>query len=111
MPSGEAVRRLAGDAAAARQPGAIVLVNANGLVKDFDPPGFDPDVATELWVDPTPQPRVAGKTYALSNFLPDSGNATNPPGIVTKAGLDGVYFKANQAAKVVLGATEPTWAD
>jgi hypothetical protein len=111
MPSGEAVRRLAGDAAAARQPGAIVLVNANGLVKDFDPPGFDPDVATELWIDPTPQPRVAGKEYALYNFVPASGGANNIGAFVTKATADGVYFKAYQAAKITLGPTEPVWAN
>src|ERR1043166_6735826 len=98
MPSGEAVRRLAGDAAAARQPGAIVLVNANGLVKDFDPPGFDPDVATHLFVDPR-----------IKDWLPNHQYPVDGPPFVHKVGDDSLAFRVADRSRGVSGAVEPTW--
>ena len=84
---------------------SICLAAANGLVKDWAPPGFDPDVTTHLIVDPTAQPWEAGKVYSMGQI---GGLGSSVPAQVTKVTPDGVRFQTCYAIRGTSGGTPPS---
>lgn len=86
---------------------AIVTVAQNGLVKDWSPPGFDPDVTTHLFVDPSPQDWQAN--IEVSNNGSGAGVA-GVAALVHRVGDSDVFFLAQMNGSAVTGIEEPTWS-
>lgn len=87
----------------------IVSAAVNGLVKDFNPDGFDPDVTTHLFLDPRAQDWQAGHEYSMGE-LPSFGDfAAGVPSIIHPIANPDVKFKACYGANLLSGLIEPTW--
>ncbi len=88
----------------------VVVVKQNGVVKDWVPDGFDPDVTTHLVVDPTAQPYQAGKVYQI--YAPGTlDNPDNAFSMVRSTLNPALKFQTESAAYATTGPTEPVWAN
>lgn len=84
-----------------------LFVTQNGLVKDWSPPGFDPDHTKVLMVD------ASAQDWQPSTEVSNSGNGSPDdciPAIVHRVGDDSVRFLSFENGSAVTGSAEPTWS-
>lgn len=93
---------------------APVIAFANGVVKNWSPPGFDPTTTQVLLVDPTPQDWQDTTTYSVAETFAADGSSISIPSsvcafVVPTTNPNGVVFAATTKMAGQFGTVQPTW--